>query len=290
MGKTKSVRAVERAFLILHALEDAPNGSTLVELEKATDLPGPTLLRLLATLESLQAVRRGLYDRRWRNSIRLGRFTSSAGAIERFAEVAATRLDELCTLVRWPSDVAVHLGDDDFMTVLESTLRRSPFYVRRVEPGRVNLLMSAMGTAYLAHLPASRRRALVRAARAGRDVHNHSAIATGDLHERLSQARLRGYSTRHPLFRGGKYNEPARDDRTCSIAVPILHDGSVYGAVNINWNRRAASEEAMAAKYLRQLQDIAGRIASEARALGVFDQWPSSASTPGTYPCDPGRG
>lgn len=275
MSDTKTVRAVERAFLVLHALEDAPHGSTLVELEEATKLPGPTLLRLLATLEKLEAVRRGLYDRRWRNSVRLRSLTHAVGAVERFAEIAAGRLDELCTLVRWPSDVAVHFGNDDFMTVLESTLRRSAFYVRRVKPGRVNLLMSAMGTAYLAHLPASRCRALVRAARVGKDVHNHSAIAAGDLPKRLAQARMLGYATRHPLFRGGKYNEPSCDDRTHSIAVPILSEGNVYGAVNINWNRHASREEAMASRHLEQLRNIAKSIADEARDLGVFDQWPS---------------
>lgn len=274
MSGNKTVRAVERAFLVLRALEDTPQGSTLVQLEETTKLPGPTLLRLLATLEQLQAVRRGLYDRRWRNTVRLGSFTTVVGAVERFAEIAAVRLDELCTLVRWPSDVAVHYGNDDFMTVLESTLRRSPFYLRRVEPGRVNLLTSAMGSVYLAHLPAPRCRALVRAARLGRDAHNHSAIAAGDLPARLAQARALGYSTRHPLFLGGKYNEPGRDDGTWSIAVPILSDGRAYGAVNINWNRQASSEEAMAARHLGQLQDTARSIADEARALGVFEQWP----------------
>lgn len=274
VSSTKTVRAVERAFLILRALEDAPQGSTLVELEEATKLPGPTLLRLLATLENLQAVRRGLYDRRWRNSVGLRSLTRGVGAIERFAEIAATRLDELCSLVRWPSDVAVHFGNDDFMTVLESTLRRSPLYVRRVKPGRVNLLMSAVGTAYLAHLPASRCRALVRAARAGTDVHNHSAIAAGDLSKRLAQARTLGYATRHRLYLGGKYNEPARDDRTHSIAVPILSEGNVYGAVNINWNRYSSSEEMMASRHLEQLHYIAESIAGEARDLGVFEEWP----------------
>ena len=275
MSSAKTVRAVERAFLVLRALEDAPHGSTLVELERATKLSGPTLLRLLGTLESLEAVRRGLYDRRWRNSVRLRSLTSAAGAVERFTEIAAARLDELCELVRWPSDVGVHFGNDDFMTVLESTLRRSPFYVRREKPGRVNILMSAMGTAYLAHLPASRCRALVRSARHGTDVHNHSAIAAGDLPKRLAQARMLGYATRHPLFRGGKYNEPERDDRTYSIAVPILSEGTVYGAININWNRDSSSEDAMASRHLEHLTSSAKSIADEARELGVFEQWPS---------------
>jgi IclR family mhp operon transcriptional activator len=274
VASTKTIRAVERAFLVLHTLEDTPQGSTLVELEEATKLPGPTLLRLLATLENEQAVRRGLYDRRWRSTVRLRSLTRGVGAIERFAAIAATRLEELCSLVRWPSDVAVHLGNDDFMTVLESTLRRSPFYVRRVKPGRVNLLMSAVGTAYLAHLPAARCRALVRTARAGTDLHNHSAIAAGDLSKRLARARTLGYATRHRLFLGGKYNEPARDDRTYSIAVPILNEGAVYGAVNINWNRYSDSEEEMATRHLEHLHYVAKSIADEARDLGVFAEWP----------------
>ncbi|QJW84802.1 hypothetical protein HK414_17710 [Ramlibacter terrae] len=68
---------------------------------------------------------------------------------ERFADVAAPWLDSLCQQVEWPSDPAIHNGDDDFMVVLESSLRQSRFYVRRARGRvRVNLMGSAAGTAY----------------------------------------------------------------------------------------------------------------------------------------------
>jgi IclR family transcriptional regulator, mhp operon transcriptional activator len=233
MQSVKTIRAVERAFTVLRALQQMPHGATLIELTRMTELSGPTLMRLLKTLQGEHAVRRGLFDERWRNTLGTG------------------------------------------ANVLESTLRRSPFYVRRSRAGtRVNLLMSAVGTAYLTHQPPKVCRRLIDAARNGTDPHNVSAIAAGDLARRLARARKLGYAVRHPLFRGGPYNATPRDDRAASIAVPILHDGVAYGAININWNRRAMDEADMVALHLHDLQQTAERIAGEAIALDVLEHWP----------------
>ncbi len=50
MDSVKTIRSVERAFAVLQALGEAPQGATLVQLAASTGLSGPTLLRLLKTL------------------------------------------------------------------------------------------------------------------------------------------------------------------------------------------------------------------------------------------------
>lgn len=280
MESVKTIRAVERAFTVLRALQEAKSGATLAELQAATRLSGPTLLRLLKTLQGVHAVRRGLYDQRWRNSLRLDRLTRGLSAVERLADIAAPWLDDLCAHVRWPSDLAVHLGDDDFMTVLESTLRQSPYFVRR-SPGavRVNLLMSAVGTAFLSQVAPSRCHQLIDAARRGSDCHNMSAIAAGDLQRRLVHAREAGYASRHRLYLGGPYNGEAADDQLASIAVPLTRDGRVYGAVNINWNRRAMTEAQMVEWHLPRLRAAASGIVSEAAGHGLLQRLEAHATS-----------
>lgn len=281
MESVKTIRAVERAFAVLRALQEARSGATLAELQAATRLSGPTVLRLLKTLQGVHAVRRGLYDQRWRNSLRLDGLTRGLSAVERLADIAAPWLDDLCAQVRWPSDLAVHFGDDDSMTVLESTLRQSAYFVRRSAGAvRVNLLMSAVGTAFLSQLPPTRCRSLVDAARAGADCHNKSAIAAGDLQRRLVRAREAGYASRHQLYLGGPYNGEAADDRLASIAVPLACDGRVYGAVNINWNRRAMTEARMVESHLAQLQAVAAGILTDAASHGLLQRLEGEEARP----------
>ena len=273
MESVKTIRAVERAFEVLQALQRRPDGATLVELQAATALSGPTLLRMLKTLIAVKAVRRSMIDQRYRNSVQLKVLTRGMHPLDRLGDAAAPWLDRLCQQVEWPSDLAVHAGDDDYLMVLESSLRQSRFFVRRSRGRvRVNLLGSAAGSAFLAALPPERRAELVAAARHGRDVHNAKAIAANDLERRVAQAQARGYAARHPLYRGGSYNLEPRDDALHAIAVPILCAGRVIGALNINWNRAAMTEKQMVSRNLQALCEAAAGIAADVAEQGVLDE------------------
>jgi IclR family mhp operon transcriptional activator len=270
MDSVKTIRAVERAFELLQALKRRPQGATLVELQADTGLSGPTLLRLLKTLIGVQAVRRSTTDQRYRTSVQLHALARTPDPAERLADLAAPWLDSLCQQVEWPSDLAIHTGDDDSMRVLESSLRQSRFYVRRKQGRvRVNLLGSAAGTAFLAALDDARREQLVRAARAGKDVHNAKIGAAGGLAARMQQVRSRGYAARHPFYRGGGFEARPRDDALEAIAVPLVHEGWVFGALNINWNRQAMTEREMVRRHLTALRAAAAGIAASAGQQGL---------------------
>jgi len=280
MESVKTIRAVERAFDVLAALQRMPDGATLTELRGLTGLSGPTLLRLLKTLIGVKAVRRSTTDERYRNAIRLNMLASAATPVDRFADIAAPWLDRLCQQAEWPSDLAIHREDDDCMMVLESSLRQSRFFVRRsFGRVRVNLLGSAAGMAFLSALQRKRRDGLVQACRTGRDVHNLGVIAANDLESLVGAVHARGYASRHRLYRGGGYNAPARDDALHAIAVPIIVDQWVLGALNINWNRTAMTEAQMVRRHLRHLQATAEAIGVDAARLGLLDELKRSAVT-----------
>jgi len=273
MESVKTIRAVERAFEVMQALQQRTDGATLTELQTATGLSGPTTLRILKTLIGVKAVRRGMFDQRYRNSIQLEVLTQGMQSIDRLADVAAPWLDMLCRQVEWPSDFAVHSGNDDFMSVLESNLLNSRFFVRRSREGvRVNLLASAAGTAFLAALVPQRRGELLQSAREGRDVHNHKAIAFNDMERRVEQAREQGYAARHQLYRGGGYNGKSRDDSLNAIAVPVIGGDKLLGALNINWNREALTEKEMVRRHLPRLRAAAQGIAGDAATQGILDK------------------
>lgn len=277
MDSVKTIRAIERAFAVLRALQARPEGATLVALQHDTDLSGPTLLRILKTLITAQAVRRSTTDQRYRNTIQLRELANTMQPVERLADVAAATLDELCRRVEWPSDLIVHRGNDDFMSVLESSLQQSRFYVRRTR-GRVkvNLLGSAAGVAFLAALPLARRQELVAAARRGRDIHNTHVAALGDLEQHVAEARRKGYSVRHFVYRGGSFNAQPRDDALQAIAVPLLAQGLVLGSLNINWNRAAMTERELVKRHLPALKQAARSIALAAIEKGLHHELPGA--------------
>ena len=275
MESVKTIRAVERAFEVLRVMQDMPQGASLVELQRATGLSGPTLLRMLKTLMAVNAVHRGMTDQRYRPSVQLQALAGGTAPTERLAEIAAPWMDRLCEAVEWPSDLAIHTANEPFMRVLETSIRQSRLYVRR-KGGRtrVNLFGSAAGSAFLAALPRPRREELAQAVRGGRDVHNANALAAGDLEARVARARERGYAARHRVYRGGAFNGPPRDDRLDAIAVPVIHSGLLIGALNINWNRAAMPEAEMVRRHLRALQDAAFGIAAAAAAHGLLQALP----------------
>lgn len=275
MESVKSIRAIERAFEVLTALQDAPRGATLVELSRATSLSGPTLLRILKTLIAVKAVRRSMVDQRYRNSVHLKALVRGVPLFELIADAAATSISELLHSVEWPSDLVLHAGNDDYMTVVESNLRRSRFHVKPSMARRpVNLLGSASGIAFLSALRPERRMELARHCAKGNDPTNLNVTAAADLEKHIERARIKAYAVRHQLYQGGRHDGPLRDDGLSVIAVPVVGGGVAFGALTLYWNRKAVSEKEMARKNLDVLQAAAARIADDVSSQSLRKEFP----------------
>ncbi|MCL4182048.1 MAG: helix-turn-helix domain-containing protein [Burkholderiaceae bacterium] len=281
MQRGKPVRAIERAFDVLLAVAELKPAS-LLEIQERSGLPRPTVARILKTLTEVGAIRRGMKDEKYHLAHVIADLARRLDPKDLLAEIAAPYLDELSSAIHWPAVVSVYEPDPgEYMLVLESSVKRSRFYVRpSATKAHINVLLSSLGVAYLAFLDEPRRAVVTARLRQSRDSHNLVGIAAGELEQRLEQVRRQGYAGRHPLYRGGSYNEPPADDGLSGLAVPLLHDDCAFGSLNVYWNRKAMKVEEAAVRHLERIREAANRVSAEAGRCLVAQsllqgQWPA---------------
>lgn len=250
---TKQIEALRRGLVVLDLLAKAGPHS-LAALARASALPKPTLLRILATLEATGHVRRGLIDDLWRATTNRHPVT---GREHLLAEICAPALDGLCQRVLWPSDVGVYR--DGSIHVLETSRRLSPFLVNRTVAVGLHVLPTAMGRAILAFTPEPDRQAIIDTLAAQNAPYERAAHDPVAMSRLIEDVRAKGYGARTPGYFMSKPQEAA----VSAIAVPVLVDGAAVAAVNISWITRAASEADVVATHLGDLQAVAASIAED---------------------------
>lgn len=188
-GKTSGrVQSVERVFELLELITDAGGEVTLSELSSATDLPLPTIHRLLRTLVGLGYARQ-LPNRRYALGPRLIRLGD--GANKQLGALARPQLKNLVDALGESANMAVLDGD---MVVYIAQVP-SPHSMRMfTEVGRrANAHDTGVGKAILAQLPLDTVRAIV--GRVGMPTPTeHSIGNVDDLLIELQRIRDCGYS------------------------------------------------------------------------------------------------
>lgn len=182
------VQSVERVFEILELITDAGGAVTLSELAPSTDLPLPTIHRLLRTLVSLGYARQ-LPSRRYALGPRLIRL--GEGASKQLGTLALPELKTLVDELGETANMAVLDGD---MVVYIAQAPSAHSMRMFTEVGRrANLHNTGVGKALMAHLPDETVRAIV--ARTGMQTPTDHSI--GDVDELLTELgaiRERGYA------------------------------------------------------------------------------------------------
>lgn len=258
-----SIRALERGIEVLRRL-DASEGSTLSRLHGATELPKPTLLRILHTLERGGLVWRSINDGRWRRSVIYAAAPGENTSDPRLVVAAAPHLVALQRAVLWPSDLLLYR--DFAMEIVESSRRLAGLALHpRYQIGyRVDILLSAPGRAWLAFCEAAERDAVLAHWRSGTPANARAATVLGDELDRiLDETRERGYAVRDALF-GGSFEDISQfDDGFDAIAVPILVQGRGRGALNLVWPRRYDLRTKVVDAHVDDLKACAAAIAGE---------------------------
>lgn len=259
MARTvEPVRSLARGLEILRWLQEHQT-ATLHELHQGLSLPKPTLLRLLATLESSGFVWQGLGGY---HASHTGRAASARlGAKDQLAEVAGPVLDWLMSRVRWPSDLSVRKAT--YMMLKESSRLRSYFDLHRLPLGfRINMLLSAPGRAYLAFCSEKERLAILSQLRKARDSGYALMGTEAAIARMIEDTRRCGYGTRDPRWGGDPVeSKDQSDDGLMAIAVPIISGSKVLGCVNIVWIARVLKPAEIVKLHLADLREAANLIA-----------------------------
>lgn len=253
MSSIKSIRSVERAIHVLRFLQShAP--ATLEDVHRGTELPRATVARLLQTLQQEGMVRRGLADALYRNSVHLPRLVERVGTADRLAEAGAPILERLQRDIGWPSDLAVRNGLA--MELVETSRGLSPIAMARNQLGdRIGLALSAVGRAYLAACDAAECDATISALEIADPSFQRVIGGRTQFECLLAEISNRGYAVRDPVFQGqAAGTDLAFDDNLNAVAVALTSSDTVWGCINLVWNRYAASVDDMVAQHLVTLQ------------------------------------
>ncbi|MER1997763.1 MAG: IclR family transcriptional regulator [Arthrobacter sp.] len=186
--RTPGVQSVERVFELLELITDAGGSVTLSELAATTDLPLPTIHRLLRTLVGLGYVRQ-LPNRRYALGPRLIRL--GEGATAQLGALAMPVLRNLVDALGETANMAV-LDSDQVLYIAQAPSRHSMRTFTEVGR-RAHLHATGVGKAILAQLPDEKVRQI--AARAGLPAVTDASI-TG-IEELLADLRVireRGFS------------------------------------------------------------------------------------------------
>lgn len=182
------VQSVERVFELLELVTDAGGEVTLSELSASTDLPLPTIHRLLRTLVTLGYARQ-LPNRRYALGPRLIRI--GEGASRQFGALARPQLKSLVDALGESANMAILDGD---MVVYVAQVPSQHSMRMFTEVGRrANVHDTGVGKAILAQLDDDTVRRIVE--RAGMPTPTEFSIGTVDaLLAELNLIRARGYS------------------------------------------------------------------------------------------------
>ena len=249
------VRALERGLILLSWINSA-DGISPGELSRATDIPRPTVYRLLETLEELGYVSRSATDNRLRatNLVRL----LSRGYNDRtkLAVAAGPELEKLSRQLVWPTDVLTHR--DGTMIVHESTQGRSPLSLSQSMVGvGLPVLRTAAGRAYLAFCGEAERKAVLSYIKKLDQQEDVQYLAEPVVSRVVHDARQKGFAERS----GEAFIPNSLSERTSSIAVPIMRDDHLLGVLNIVWITSALNMRKAVGEFLAPMQKAASNIA-----------------------------
>jgi IclR family mhp operon transcriptional activator len=256
----ETLRGLERGLSVLAALE-GQDGLSLKELHRQTDLPKPTLLRILSTLEANGYARRRIGDGSWRRSAR-GQEPPSSRIESLLLDIGGEVLDDLCRRVIWPSDLAIYRRGA--MQILDTSRRLTPFVINHAEIGlRIPVLQSGLGLAWLAYCPDGERSAIAATLAASGHPFDRPAREAGLIDGTVAETRAKGYGIR---AKGYRPRRRMTEDNTCGIALPIFAECRVVAVVNLVWSVSALDEAAFVARYLDDLRETAGEIGRRVEA------------------------
>jgi IclR family transcriptional regulator, mhp operon transcriptional activator len=251
-----NVQSVTRAFGLLEALNRRA-WSTVDQLHRDTDLPKPTVVRMLQTLTNGGYVAKDRRQNGYRVTRRVQSLSCGFHSDPLVVEAARPWAIALTRDFQWPAGVAVLDGDGvtiRFSTIPDSPM--SPFH--STLNMRLSLFSNALGLAYYAFCPEAEQQML--RAMIGNCENELLASRESDwLEWRVRRAREQGYAIRDPR------TEPRNSG---TIAVPIMNGDRVAATIGLTYFKRAVTE-GDADRYVSALQKTAAAVEAQIASLEV---------------------
>jgi IclR family mhp operon transcriptional activator len=248
MGANKPVEPVVRALKLLEAL-NRKSASSLGDLRAATDLPKPTLIRLLDTLIAAGYSARISSEAGYRITEHVLALSIGLRFIDRIVDAAMPAMSQFTREHDWPIGLAK--VRDGVVTLLHSTAPQSPLSFERAGYNRTYpLIPSALGQAYLAFCTGEERRRLIQELLPDAQLGVLGMRDARAIEAHLAEVRRRGYAvTLSP-----------RPYKVLGLAVPVKQGRQVLACLVMRFPRSVMTHEQAADRYLGSLNTTARTI------------------------------
>jgi IclR family mhp operon transcriptional activator len=237
------IEPVARSFTILEALSRRPHG-TIAALADETELPRPTVVRLLKTLAELGYATQVSRATGYRLTDKVLGLAQGIRFVDHLVDVAAPHMSRFTKKHGWP----LYLGtiSDRAITIRHSTAAESPMsFERSALQKRSPILSSALGRAWLAFCAPEERHAVL----------DHLGVKPdAKLAAALARIRRDGYS----------FTVLPRSGRLQGIGVAIRKEERVMGCLSMRFIRSAMTEQEAGERYGAPLNALAAVIAADA--------------------------
>lgn len=234
--------------------------TTVKEIHYETGTDKATIVRMLETLIHAGYVSRkaesGTYGVTGRVLQLSSGFVHHVGA----GEICGPILMELRDKIGWPSGFS--MPDHDAMVVVQTSRDVGSISFNRNPGYRLPMLQASVGKVYLAYCPGSERERIL--SRLIEISDRSQQISLTRIEATLKRTRRAGFAVSedsyiHREFRGTLWG----------MAVPVMDDSNVYGALNIILLRNAVTVDQAQNQYLAQMQSTAKKIVEAFRSAGI---------------------
>lgn len=258
MPSFKPVIALTRGLEILRVVNQERQ-ATIRAIHAATGLDKATIVRMLETLEHEGYVMRdpdqAIYSPTGRTLVLSQGFDRHLW----IGRTAESIMNAFRQRIGWPSDVAIF--DRDAMIVVQTTRDAGPLSMNRRTGFRAPVLATSLGRCYVAFCGEEEREQIIATLAALPGEWNDLARHPRKLKAMLEKIREDGYAAMDPDYSKREYGSGV-----WAVGVPVMHEGKVYGAMNIMMLQSAVSPDEAAEKLIGPLKETADELA---RALSV---------------------
>ncbi len=235
----KTVRAVERALKILELMNRAPVVKVQY-LAEQTDLPAPTVVRLLETLMGAGYVQKLGRQAGYSVTDQVAKLGAGYHGLPQVFDVVRKEAEALTRRTLWPAALATL--DVDALVIRFSTIPMSPLaHYGSTINRRMSLLDFAHGRAYLAFCSAEERRHLVALLQQSASSADEATAIAQRAESVVALTRASGFGERSGS------NQPD----THSLALPLRMGSKLVGTLGITYFARANVDVAALKKQLR---------------------------------------
>lgn len=247
-----SIRAIGRGLSVLKVI-NRMGSANLTEISRETQIPYPTVCRIVNTLMQEEMVEREPNRKRYRPTVMVRSLAVGYQLESRLVSVARPLLETLCKDLVWPVSLATRVGS--CMVLLDSTHHMTSLTLSHYYPGyTIPITECATGKAYLAHCDQTTRKEILENIETIEfSSHGHIKPARDD-EEYWAGIREQGYSVQM----NNAYS--ADPGKTTSIGAPIFIGDTVASAIAVIFFKSSlklkAAEEAFALKLVETAKEI----------------------------------